>query len=414
MVGNVQAIVAGNSLIVKGDDGGTLIAISQPGAGQFTLKGEEGTTINGSDQPQSFQRVTRDVVINLGKGDYFVVFDQSNSITVGGSLIINGGNGINSVFTDSFEALGTLNVGGNLTINNVSAGGALTTLVNVSVGGDLRVQSSRGSSSVIIGTSQAQGVAPFQNTIGGSLIVTNGTGDVNHTDLNSLNVRRDVIVQNQGTKVTTFIHSDGSQNSVGGQLQVMNGPGEFETTVVDQTKVSKSVEIRTSGGGQNNVVLHTVNIQGNTNIVGTRGTDWIDVNEATFGGSFQLQTGLGADRVEIGTSAVKRILVTLLVPEQRTKYIERNGVQIPVTYIVLHPVFQQRTVSTLGTFVTFKGSVAANLGVGDDTLDLAADATLSFNKEATFDGQVGMNTATINTANLPVAPKVKRFQINSP
>jgi hypothetical protein len=72
---------------------------------------------------------------------------------------------------------------------------------------------------------------------------------------------------------------------------------------------------------------------------------------------------------------------------------------------------EQRTVQSGAGPTLFHGKATALLGAGDDRLRLADDGRVTFCDTAVFDGQAGDNLATVEIANLPVLPKLRRFQV---
>jgi hypothetical protein len=56
--------------------------------------------------------------------------------------------------------------------------------------------------------------------------------------------------------------------------------------------------------------------------------------------------------------------------------------------------------------------VTANLGPGDDTLNLATGALVRFAGPAVFNGQGGANTAYVDFANIRPTVTLKNFQVN--
>lgn len=406
LAGNVAAIVSAGNLIVTGDNLGADITISQPAAGQITISSND-TTVNGSTGPVAFSGVTRNLSINFGKGDDSLTFDETNPITLSGNLSINGGQGSNTASTLPGSP-GSLNVGGNLSILNLPGPTETTDLLNLNVKGNVQIQ--------------------------------NGPGSYDETDL-SANVNGNVQIVNLGTAAFTSIYSSAGQNTIGGSLQIINGPGQAGqtatyTTQIDSTEIGHNLKVASFGSGNNYIGLTASEVGGSTTLNSGNGNNTVLLDNAIFGGDFQLQagngaettalvdsaifsggfllqTGNGADTVSLGATETAQI--ARVVPETRegikTVYdpVTRRTIEVPYTYIVFKPVYE--TITAVGGPVTFNGPVTVNLGGGDDTLNLAIDAEVTFQKAATLDGQGGQNTAYADTANVSGLPKLKDFQV---
>ncbi len=401
LAGNVTAAVLGGNLVVNGDNQGADIAISQPSVGKITLTGD-GTSINGSAGPVTFSGVTRDLRINFGKGNDSLTFDETNPITVCGNLSINGGQGSNTISTLSGSP-GSLKVGRDLNILNQPGGPEQITLLNLSVKRNAQIRNMGGDSLVTIDVASNGTDLPGFNSIGGNLQIVNGPGQYNETDLSSINVKGSVQILNQGNDAITNISSPASPNTIGGNLQIIDGAGQLAQTQIDGTKVGRNLQVAASGPDSNTtLILTSTQVRNDTGLKGGDGDSTVFVNDDTFGGSFQLQTGNGADTVCIGTGGI--YVETDIIPEVDFK----NG--IPVT--VLKPV--QTTRLLPAGPVTFNGKAIVNLGDGDDTQNLALGAKVKFRKAATLDGQNGQNTAYVQMANLPLLPTFKHFVIATP
>ncbi len=406
LAGNVAAVVSAGSLIVTGDNLGADITISQPAAGKITIAGN-GTTVNGSAGPVTFSRVTRNLSVNFGKGDDSLAFDQTNPITLSGNLSINGGQGSNTVYT-LLSSTSPLNVGGNLSILNLPGPSEVTYLLNLNVKGSVQIQNLGGNAYVGVGYAYAS-----VSNILGNLLIANGPGNSDVTDLSS-NVNGNVQISNRGTSASTTIYSSDGQNTIGGSLEIINGPGQVSQTAsystqIDSTNVGQNLQLAGVGAVESYIGLTNSAVGGSTILSGGNGDTTVLVDNAMFGGAFLLQTGNGADNVSIGTAGAATI--TRLVPEARTKTVTdpTTGRVYEETYIVFVPVYE--TIEEAGTPVTFNGLVAVGLGGGDDTLNLALDAEVSFHKVAIMDDEGGHNTAYVHTANVSGVPMLIGFQV---
>jgi hypothetical protein len=401
LAGNVTAVVSGGDLIVRGDDAGADITLSQPGARQITLTGTD-TTVNGSAGPVTFSGVTKDLRIYFGSGDDSLTFDESTPISLSGNLFLNGGGGSNTVSTqsdlESLDAGGSLNVGGNLNVLNPAGRTQLISLLNLNVKGDVHILNLGGDALTRIESFDGS------NTVGGSLLIANGPGQSSETDLRSINVKGDVHILNQAGVAIACIDSFGGSNSVGGDLAIIDGPGQISQTVIGSTMIDHDLQVVQGGQDQNTILVLSTRVKGTTNLRSRNGDDTVFVNNTTFGGAFHLQTGQGTDTVVIGTGG--EATLPQLVPEQII--VIQNGVPVLLTQLVVVP----EQILIVGGQTTYNGQVIADLGDGDDTLNLAVDAVVSFNEKATLDGQNGDNMASVHVANLAGAPMLKDFQVN--
>ena len=186
------------------------------------------------------------------------------------------------------------------------------------------------------------------------------------------------------------------------------------------TQIARNLQVFGGGQGGGSILLVDSDVTGSTDLNGGNADNTVFVDNANFVGDFLLQTGTGADTVNIGTGGdvtqvglaeetrqgMKTETIVTIVDGHRV----RHTVEVPYTYQVLVPI--QRVIALAGGPVTFNGKVTANLGGGDDTLSLAIDAQVNFNRAATLNGQNGQNTANVHAANLVTLPKLERFQIN--
>jgi hypothetical protein len=401
---HVRAKLVGSSLIIGGNEGGD-ITIGQEENGDFLILGDNHTVIN-SDIENVAQISVRgrrlNVIISLGNGESSVSFNQTNPIAIQGDLRIEGGKFSNLVTSTSFDPsspLASLKVLGNLHIINRVTSLESVELTNINVRGDVQIRNAGSAgSNVTIDT----------GTIGGNILILNGVGELNSTRLSSVNVKKNLSVYNNAKETSTAINGLG----VGGDVQVINGPGKSATTVISDTKVAKNLDVWGSGTGQNKLFLNLMEIKGNTKLSGTNGDNIIFVDSDKFVGQFQVKTGSGADNVKIGGSHSNiSYTTTKMVPEYRERTVlKKNGVEMIEGYVLGNTATTTMEYDAGGP-VTFHGKVTAQLGGGNDTVQLATYADVRFNKGATIDGEGHLNTAYIDVAHLPIAPVLKRFQV---
>jgi len=404
LAGNVTAVVAGGNLIIRGDNAGAAITLSQPGPGQITVTGQD-TTVNGSAAPVTLSSVKRDVRVFFGDGDDSLTFDEGAPLTVAGNLFVDGGSGSNTVTVGAsgpFAAaagVAALNVGGDLTIHNLPSGTQLVSLFDLSVQGNVRIVNQGGDALTQIDSFGGS------NTIGGNLLVADGPGQSDETDLGSIQVKGNVQVLNLGAVAITSIQSFDGSNFIGGDLIAIDGPGQIAQTVIGGTRVGHNLLVAESGQAQNTILILSARVSGITDLAAASGDSTVFVDGATFDGAFAVRTGGGTDRVSIGTGAV--LTQIRLVPVQII--VIRNGVEVVETQL---RAVQEQTRIAAGP-VTFNGAATGNLGDGDDTLSLALGAPVTFKKKPTLDGGNGNNTANVRLANLAAEPPLTHFSVNT-
>jgi hypothetical protein len=405
LAGNVTAVVSRGDLIVRGDDAGATLTLSQPAAGQVTITGDN-TTVNGLAGPVTLPGVTRNLRVYFGAGDDSLTFDADAPLTLSGDVSVEGGGGSNTVSVDEVGPLfaaagaaGALNVGGDLTVHNLSGGTQQIRLEGLNVRGDVRV--------VNLGGDALTSIESFggPNVIGGDLLIANGPGQFDQTELRSVQVGRDVRVENQGQDALTTVDSFDGSNTIRGGLAVIDGPGQLAQTMIGGTRVGHGLRVIEKGSEQNIILVLSSRVGGKTDLRTGGGGATVFVNGTTFGGAFRLRTGDEADAVAVGTRGI--VTLARLVAEEVV--IIQNGVPVVVTRLKLVP----EQILAAGAPVTFRGKVKMDLGDGADALRLALDAFVTFEKEATLDGGRGDNTAAVRFANLPALPTFRHFQVTS-
>lgn len=392
--GNVTAVVSSGSLIITTGNDNTAIMVNQPSAGKITLTGD-GATINGSTGPVTFSKVTKNLIINFGKGDDALTFDETTSITISGDIVINGGKG-NLTIATANEFSGTLNVGGDLIVSNQAGSVQKTSLININIQGDAQFLNLGSAGIITIGSIDEAPTPPFANFIKGDLLITNGSADYNETSLSSLQVKGDVRILNGGGFTLTSI----THTSIAGDLSIKESKNNFGQVYFADTNIGRDLQI-VEGTQSHSFLALSVTVNGAADLQTGNGDDTVYIGGSSFGRTFQLRTGKGADTVSIGMGF---ILFELIRFKAVTQYDENGN---PLTKLV--PILFESTLD--GGPVTFNDNVSVNLGDGDDTLNLALGAKVKFKRKATFDGQSGSNSATANAANLPALPLVSHFQI---
>lgn len=258
LAGNFTAYVSGGTLVVRGDDRGAEISISQPAPGQLTVSGT-GTTINRAVAPATVSGVTANLFIRLGRGSDHLTFDQANPIVIRGSVDIVGGGGGDRISSLASPA-GALPVGGSLRIRNLSN----------------RHDARETSPGYLATTREHLDVA------GGDISVT-ARGLACGVGLSVVDVARNLRIGNQVARVTS-VQVTGT--NVGGDLAVTSGGTEATSCLVAGCVV-----------------------RGSTTLVGGPGSDTVVANDVDFGGAVSILTGRGEDRLSVGAESISVVMV---------------------------------------------------------------------------------------------------------
>jgi hypothetical protein len=413
--GNVTASVSFGTLSITGDLFANNIDISEVGFKTYQVTGNA-TTVNGGASA-TFAGVTN-IVANMNAGDDTVTFGNQNSatITIVGSLTVNGGVGNNQVISDPGTAAYSLNVAVNLAVINAN-GDDFNRFVNVNVGGNFGINNGNGDTQNFVGTFQN----PQANMIVGSFTLTNGAGFDDNT-FRDTNVGHNVTINNGTGRVTdnqggnntvSTLSLDGVGNShmhIGGNLALTNLTGDNVANFLDDFDVVGNVDVNMgSGNGQDTefvanttpetiggsltfratgrqallgfgvgntpgmligllnvqlgaaddvVLLRDVNVRTTTVINAGGGANQVTIDDggsqtgSHFVGAFRVETGAGNDTVNIGAGGG-----------------EGGGIT-----------------------TTFDNRVNVLLGAGNDQLNLATTGNVALFGPARFDGGAGFDT----------------------
>ncbi|AMV25787.1 hypothetical protein VT84_15425 [Gemmata sp. SH-PL17] len=124
--GNVTAMLSGGALIVTGDDAFNRVRIEQDGAGNLSVIGLAGTTVNGQSAVYIGQGIPSGVFVDLGNGqDYLEMVG-----VYAGTINVQGGNDGDGLYLWNVGASGNIEVhsgeaNDTLFASGVVAGGAL-------------------------------------------------------------------------------------------------------------------------------------------------------------------------------------------------------------------------------------------------------------------------------------------------
>lgn len=208
---NVAARVEGSLLVIAGDNAGNQVVVARNAVGDVVVTGQNGTLINGVASAR-FPRlalnaaemqlgggndvvtlrglqIANDLYVNLGEGADRLTVPTAASITVGGTVSIEGAGGNDTIRTEGVivgqdlyidGGIGALTatvtravVGFNVTLISDDANDVMT-VSSVAAGGDLFVESKGGSDRVSLTTVEALliGVSTDANAIVGADRVT--------------------------------------------------------------------------------------------------------------------------------------------------------------------------------------------------------------------------------------------------
>jgi len=393
--GNVTAYVSRGTLTLRSDDLGADITISQPAPGQITVSGTD-TTINRALDSVTFSGVTRNLFIRLGRGRDQLTIDQTGPITIPGNVDIFGGGGSDSIAT-LMSTDGILRVGGSLRVWNLSSrtDASVTSLRNVDIKGDLRIQTTGQGGMVQIDGSGGTGPA---SRIGGSVFIVNDARDAAYAGLSTVTVGGCISVTNRGWACSTVMGAVAARKDV----SIVSQAARYSSVLVTGTNMGGSLYVDGGAVESAGCLLTACVVQGATTVIGGLGKDSVIFNGTDFRRAVSVFTGFGADRLSVGAESSYTFI--RFVPELR------EDTQFRV-HQVLRPVFETQTTS--GAPVQFQSTVNAFLGAETDSLVLGAEAVVTFRAWASFDGQGGRNEARVNWANLAHKPRLRAFAVTS-
>lgn len=372
---NLTATFSGSTLTVIGDNNDNDVTF-QGDAGDkthFTLISSG--TINNLPSPFDSPSGVKNIVVKMLDGVDVVVFGNAVAIDLLGNLKIDGGNGANSLSTNS------LTVEKNFSITNGtnSTGTDTSSLVNLIVGGSLTIKNGDGDSSTTI-----QRASTGASTIKHNLTMTNGAGQdeffltdtnvkgnvtINDGHASAGGTAGEVIVSNTANRAFPSViggnlsvtYLDGNvfnfdairDAEVMGSVTLRHGPGQFETQIdnfstsgpviihgnlsilgtgTNAVKIGKGVIFGggaglvvgkkftvSSGSGNDTVILNNLRVGRDTNFNLGDGGNNININNSEFAGRFTLITGGGNDtfnvEMDTGTSSAtefdKAVIVSL-------------------------------------------------------------------------------------------------------
>ena len=432
--GNVTAVFSDGSLLVTGDRFDNAIRITEPSPDAFTIASEDGsTTINGQTGPVTVARVTKDVIVRLGRGDDTLQLGSEGGrrITVERDLRVDGGSGDNTL-----RVVSSLSVDRHFHTRFGDGRDEMEVSAPLRVGRDFRLSTGDGGSRVVVRRDSGQ------NTIGGDFSIRSAFGP-DYNDIRDTNVRGDVLFDvgealefdesfslfssvNSGAQVTvggdvTFLAQSESSNdlldtnvngdvsadlssllsrfsllSVGssridsrpyirGDVDVTIAGGAASVSLADLgfgtnggLLILGDLEIET-GDGNDGISFGNLEVRGDTEIETGIRDDFVFINDSLFRSDFSLSTGRGVDQLLIETASSPQ---------------------------------------TRGT-TDFRRRVEVDLGTGDDFLQLGVagdnERQVRFYSRAEFDG--GRGTDRLDAANFvrfDGRPSFRSFELVGP
>jgi hypothetical protein len=347
-----------HTLTVVGDANDNDVTVTGDSLSQTHFILNSSGNINGEPPPYSSPTGVKNLVFKMLDGNDTVTFDPTVPIFVRGSVLINGGAGVNTVLATH------LTVGKSLSVTNAAqtTGTDTVTLTDFSAGGSVLVKNAGGDSNTLIDRDVA-GVS----TIRGSLTVTNGTGQDTFV-MNDTNVDGNVTVNNghgNASGVAGFINIYNLDNTafrsiIGGNLTVTyldgnaigydglwdsevlgnvtlnHGSGMFKTvmdgfgttlpvlihgnlTITGAGAnsigfgtngglkgsgliVGKKFTLTSGGGAAETLGFKNVQVGGDTSITLGNGGNTITIDDSNFGGRFTLVSGIGNDTFNLETT----------------------------------------------------------------------------------------------------------------
>lgn len=254
-------------LIITGSDQADDFTIKSIAGGAITLTGNNGTLIDGS--PSENTLPVTSVKMILKGGDDVVTADATSALNVAGALIIDGGDGNNSInltTTNSPITLGAFSYIGGEGTDNITLG---QSSIASSINGDLSINTGNGGSSVAVNNF----------IVGGELVDVGGTS-VDTLSLDTVTVGKNLTF-NGGLGDGTL---NVNKTSVNGGLSSTIAKGILGTTLADTTVKGKSGIIVSNADGDANLsTVFTVNsTTGNVSVLGKNGLSSLNVNGGAF------------------------------------------------------------------------------------------------------------------------------------
>lgn len=265
--GNILAQLSGGDLALQGDNLGNEVRVSQAANGNVTVRGLNGTTVNGLAQVTYPAAVLNKVEANLEGGNDILTI---GSLNVAGDVFVQAGEGNDRVVLNGTISGSLVSVSGGLGADTVR-------VADVSVLGDMNVNTEDGAGTIL-----------FQNaTIDGnvSAISLDANDVIRGTNLT---VTGDLLVESgKGDDQISFTTA-----TVGFGVTLIGDEGNDRFTLSGVTSDSLSVE---AGKGNDIITLTNVSSATNVNVNGDDGNDTVRAQNVTAAFDANFIGGAGFD-----------------------------------------------------------------------------------------------------------------------
>lgn len=265
--GNILAQLSGGDLALQGDNLGNEVRVSQAANGTVTVRGLNGTTVNGLAQVTYAGAVLNKVEANLEGGNDVLTI---GSLNVAGDVFVQAGEGNDRVVLNGTISGSLISVSGGLGADTVR-------LADVNVLGDVNVNTEDGAGTIL-----------FQNaTVDGSVsaISLDANDIIRGTNLT---VTGNLLVESgKGDDQIAF-----SAATVGFGVTLIGDEGNDRFTLTGVTSDSLSVE---AGKGDDAINLVTVTAATNVTVNGDDGNDTVRAENVTAGVDANFIGGAGID-----------------------------------------------------------------------------------------------------------------------
>jgi uncharacterized surface protein with fasciclin (FAS1) repeats len=255
LAGDVMAAVIDGDLTIYGDSGDNSIEVSVSPAGDVSVVGRDGTSVNGGSDP-------------------FVAFEGTG--TIPDDLQVYLGRGDNTV-----RVLG-LDVSDDIRIHTGS-GDDLVSVIGTNAGDSVRIWTSRGDDTVKIGGPLAAERSTVRN-----VSVNTGSGD-DLVGLANLDVARDASIRSGGGMDSVGLSNVGIDDD----LSIRTSSGD-DTIGITDSVVSDRTWIM-SGFGDDTVAVRNSLHDGRVIISTSFGRDFVGVVDSELGGAARVYTSFGND-----------------------------------------------------------------------------------------------------------------------
>ncbi|MEM8679181.1 MAG: hypothetical protein AAGF97_07515 [Planctomycetota bacterium] len=267
LAGNVDVMVRGDNVTLRGDNDANELTITETG-GMYIISGDNGTTLSGDLEPISSINNLR-----LIMRDGADIININTDVDVGGNLNVNTGRG-----EDMIKGTGKVTVGGNLAANLGTENDTLDSTIKV--GRNARVVGGRGEDTITLKVDE----------VGGSLNVSGGA------DNDTIMVTGDAAGMKKVVRNVSINTSSGNDTAYLTDLTI-DGNSRFST-----------------GSGIDIGHIDEVAANGNVRVATGTGTDTLNVGMASAAGalkldgrSFNVNMGGDNDTLNVKTTSISTL-----------------------------------------------------------------------------------------------------------